>query len=325
MKWGIMATGVIAAKFADTMRRMEEEDRVVACGSRALKKAERFAREFGIPRAYGSYEALLEDKEVEAVYIATPNNMHYENCRMCLEAGEHVLCEKPFTINAEDAGRLFDMAEERGLFIMEAFWIRHLPALQKMQELIKWGVIGDVCFARSEFGFAASGARKARKFDSSLGGGALLDIGIYNLGFMHMVMGDDIPLGFTSNYHLNEYGTDDYSTILLDYPGGRRGAVTTSIGVLMPREAVVFGTKGSIYLPDYQMAEQLVVRTTGKGEYTQEFPFDVNGFEYQIREVDRCVRLGMSTSDTLKKEDTLAVLRLMDDIRKTWGMKFDCE
>lgn len=325
MKWGIMATGVIAAKFADTVRKMGEDDRVSACASRSLDKAERFAREHGIPRAYGSYKALLEDKEVEAVYIATPNNMHYENSRMCLEAGKHVLCEKPFTTSVEDAVRLFEMAEEKGLFIMEAFWIRHLPALKKMREMIKWDVIGDVCFARSEFGFVASGARKARKFDSALGGGALLDIGVYNLGFMHMVMGDDIPLKFTSDYHLNEYGTDDYSTILLEYPGGRRAAVTTSIGVLMPREAVVFGTKGSIYLPDYQMAERLVVRTTGKEEYTQEFPFDVNGFEYQIREAGRCVRLGMPTSNILKKEDTLAVLRLMDDIRDNWGMKFACE
>lgn len=325
MNWGIMATGTIAAKFADTVMKMGDGERLIACGSRSMEKAEAFAGQYGIMRAYDSYECLVKDREVDAVYIATPNNMHYENCRMCLGAGKHVLCEKPFTTDAGEAEILYNLAEEKGLFIMEAFWIRHLPLLKKMRELIKEGTIGDVVYARSDFGFTAQGARKDRKFDSGLGGGALLDIGIYNLGFMHMVMGDDRPLSFTSSYHLNEYGTDDFSSILLNYPGGRTASVTTSIGMAMPREGVVYGTTGAIYLPDYQMAQKLEVRPYGKEPWEVSMPFEVNGFEYQIREVSRCTRAGLHTSDVLKKEDSLAVLELMDEIRASWGLKFSWE
>lgn len=324
MNWGIMATGTIAAKFAETVGKMEKEERLSACGSRSLEKAKAFAGQYGIERAYGSYEALLEDREVDAVYIATPNSMHYENCRQCLEAGKHVLCEKPFTIHARDASALYEEAEEKGLFIMEAFWIRHLPLLRKMQSLIKGGTIGDVVYARSDFGFTVRGARKDRKFASDLGGGALLDIGIYNLGFMRMVMGDERPVSFTSSYHLNEYGTDDFSSILLNYPGGRIASVTAAIGIEMPREGVVYGTEGSIYLPDYQMARTLEVRPYHSSAWEVSMPFVINGFEYQIREVSRCVKAGMITSDVLKKEDSLAVLELMDEIRASWGLRFSC-
>lgn len=325
MNWGIMATGTIAAKFADTIGKMEDEEKLVGCGSRTMEKAEAFAEKYGIPHAYDSYEALVKDPEIDAVYIATPNNMHFENCQLCLEAGKHVLCEKPFTTNVKEAKMLYHMAGEKGLFIMEAFWIRHLPLLRRMQELIREGVIGDVIYARSDFGFTAQGARKDRKFDSSLGGGALLDIGIYNLGFMHMVMGDEKPLSFTSRHHINEYGTDDFSSILLSYPEGKTAAVTTSIGFDMAREGVIYGTAGSIYLPDYQMAQKLTVKPNAGGAYDVEMPFDMNGFEYQIREVSRCVKAGMSTSDILKAEDSIAVLELMDEIRASWGMKFSWE
>lgn len=328
MKWGILATGTIAAKFADTVNQMEargEEHSLRACGSRSLEHAEAFAERFHIPAAYDSYEALAQDDEVEAVYIATPNHLHYENCRLCLEQGKHVLCEKPFTINEAQARELFALAEEKGLFIMEAFWIRHLPALKKMQALIKEGAIGEVSFARSDYGFVASGARKDRKFDSGLGGGALLDIGVYNLGFMHMVMGDEAPEHFTSAFHINEYGTDDYSSILLSYPGGRTACVTTSIGTVMPREAVIYGSKGRIRLEDFQHAERLVLEPSEGEPETFELPFDVNGFEYQIRETARCAALGMTSSDVLKKEDTLTILKLMDAIRQSWGLVFRCE
>ena len=325
MNWGILATGTIAAKFAATVNKMEDSQRRAACASRTKEKAEEFASRHSIPAFYGSYEEMVRDENVDAVYIATPNNMHYENCCMCLEAGKHVLCEKPFTTNEEEAEKLYELAESRGLFIMEAFWIRHLPALKKMQELIREGVIGDVVHARSDYGFVAAGARKVRKFNSSLAGGALLDIGIYNLGFMHMVMGDEEARSFTSCHHINEFGTDDFSSILLAYPGGRSACVTTSIGLIMPREALVTGTKGSLYLPDFQQAERLTVRPAEGEEYTLEFPFEVNGFEYQIREVQRCVDQGMYTSDVLKKEDTLAIIRLMDKVRKSWGLTFECE
>lgn len=325
MKWGILATGTIANKFASTVAAMpQQEESLAAVGSRNLEKAQQFAQTHHIPRAYGSYQELCADPQVEAVYISTPNNLHYENARLCLESGKHVLCEKPFTITAGEARALYKLAEEKGLFIMEAFWIRFLPVLERMQEIIKAGEIGDVKYIRCDHGFIAKGARKDRKFDSGLGGGALLDIGIYNLGFLHMVTGCP-PVHFHSSVSISEYGTDDFSTIALEYPGGITATATTSIGMAMPREAVIFGTRGSVYLPDYQMAQSMTVRPYDKDSYKVEIPFEVNGFEYQIREVSRCVAAHMCTSDRLKAGDTLAVLQLMDDIRASWDMRFDCE
>lgn len=325
MKWGILATGNIANKFASTVTAMAREEEVLAAvGSRRLESAQRFAETYHIPKAYGSYEELCADPDVEAVYISTPNNMHYENARLCLEAGKHVLCEKPFTTNVDDARTLYALAQEKGLFIMEAFWIRFLPVLKKMQEIIKNGEIGDVKHIRCDFGFIAQGARKDRKFNSSLGGGALLDIGIYNLGFIHMITGC-APTHFTSSVSINEYGTDDFSIISLEYPGGITAAAAASIGMTMPREAAIFGTKGSIALSDYQQAQSMTVRPYDGDSYTVEIPFEVNGYEYQILEVSRCVAAGMSTSDVLKAEDSLTVLQLMDDIRASWDLKFDFE
>ncbi len=319
MKWAILATGTIARKFAGTIRSMAaagEDQQLVACASRSQEKAQAFADEFGIPRAYGSYEAMAADPDVEAVYIATPNTMHFENAKMCLNAGKNVLCEKPFTTTKADAEALFALAREKGLFIMEGFWIRFLPVHQKMMELIRDGEIGDVVFARADFGFAVSGARKIRKFDPSLGGGAMLDIGVYNLGFLRMVMQDADPVSYSIVFHMSEYGTDDFSTVQLVYPGGRSADSTVSIGLVMPHTAAVFGTKGAIYFDEFQSADKMTVVPVDKEAYTFESPILHKGFEYQIREVECCVKAGMNSSDILKPEDTIAVTGLMEDILK---------
>ena len=296
----------------------------MAVGSRREESARQFAEEYGIPKYYGSYEELAADPEVEAVYVATPNNFHYENCKMCLNAGKHVLCEKPFTTNADEARELYRLAEEKGLFIMEAFWIRFLPVYNCLQKVLEGEVIGQVRHIRCEYGFIAKGARKDRKFASSLGGGALLDIGIYNLGFLHMIT-KAAPESFQSQVHINGYGTDDFSTIQLSYPGGCTAYCAQSIGMVMDRQAVMFGEKGTISFQDYQHAESFCVRLYDGQEYMVKVPFAINGFEYQIKETSRCVAEGRSASDKFTPEDSLTVLQLMDDIRKSWGMKFEYE
>ena len=223
MKWGILATGNIAGKFAGTIKAMADEGEVLsAVGSRSLEKAEAFAEAHGIPSAYGSYEALAADPEVEAVYVATPNNMHYENVRMCLEAGKHVLCEKPFTTSAREARELYALAAKKGLFVMEGLWILFLPAYRKLRELVREGAVGTVRYARAEYGFVAKGARRERKFRAELGGGALLDVGIYTLAFLHAVMGEEYRK-ITTDLHLNEWGTDDFSSVQLEYAGSAVG------------------------------------------------------------------------------------------------------
>ena len=263
MKWGIMATGSIAQKFASTVNRMTDEGEILqAVASRTKESAENFARQHRIPEVFDSYKAMAESDSVDVIYIATPNNMHYENVKMCLLAGKHVLCEKPFTTSAVQAQELYALAEEKGLFLMEGFWIRFLPVLQKMQELIKEGKLGEIRYIRSEYGFVAKGDRKVRKFNPQLGGGALLDIGIYNLGFLNMIMGKN-PDSFTSDVHMTDVGTDDFSVIHLHYSQengqGAEAVVTTAIGLDIQRKAAVIGTKGSIYLDDFQKAETMTV------------------------------------------------------------------
>ena len=297
MRWGILATGTIAKKFADTVVRMAAEgETLAAVGSRRKESAEAFAGTYQIPRAWGSYEELAADPEVEAVYIATPNSLHYENCKLCLEQGKHVLCEKPFTTNAEQARELYRLAEQKGLFLMEAFWTRLLPAYEKLRELLAAGAIGNVRFVRCDYGFIAKGARRERKFQSGLGGGALLDIGIYNLGFLHAVMGE-APEAFESQVHFNEFGTDDFSALQLSYPGGRVAHSVQAIGMDMARHAAVYGEAGVITFPDFQHAQQMTLTRYGEAPKEYSFPFDINGFEYQIREASACAAAGRCFSE----------------------------
>ncbi len=327
MNWGIIGAGNIANKFAKTINLMqqgEEDVNLFAVAAREESRAKDFAKEYEIDRAYGSYEELLQDVNVDAVYIATPNNLHVKHCEMALEAGKHVLCEKPFTTNTQDAKKLYALAKEKGLFIMEAFWIYFLPVLQQMKAIIADGEIGEVTYARADYGFIARGKRKDRKFDASLGGGALLDIGIYNLGFLGMVF-DAVPQKILSDVHINEYGTDDFSMIQLIYSDTKKATVTTSIGLDIPRNALIVGTKGRIELPDYQKAEEMHIVYNDGTVKDIRVPFVYTGFEYEIREAVRCICNHQSSSDVYTSQQSLLTLQLLDDIRAQWGMKFPYE
>ena len=325
IRWGIMATGTIARKFAETINKMNGEAVLVAVASRNTENAKAFAKEYNIPKYYDTYEDLCRDTEVDAIYISTPNNMHFENSLMCLNHGKNVLCEKPFTTNKNDAVTLYNTAKEKKLFIMEGFWIKHTPLLKKMEEMIAEDVIGDIRCLRADYGFTISDEnRKRRKFNSELGGGALLDIGVYNIGFAKMVMKDS-PIKINSNEVINEYGTDEFSTIMLEYPNKKTAVLTTSIGMKIAKEGAIYGSKGSIFLPDFQNAEKMQINIYDKEPYTIEMPFEINGFEYQIREVDRCIELGMNTSDVLTMNDSLDVLEIMDSVRSLWNMRFSFE
>ena len=198
MKWGIIATGTIADKFAGTIGKMcSEGQSLAAVGSRNEEKAGEFAAKHGIARYYGSYEGVWSDPDVDAVYIGTPNNLHYENCLACLENGKHVLCEKPLTCEGKQARQLYDLAASKGLLLLEGLWIRFLPVYDRLRDILTNGEIGEIVSVKADYGFTARGARRERKFRSELGGGALYDIGIYTIGFIQMVMGQQ-PVSFSS-------------------------------------------------------------------------------------------------------------------------------
>ena len=325
MRWGIIAPGTIARKFAGTVIGMNDKNETLAAAaSRNPEKAAAFAEEFQIPKAYGSYEELVNDPEVDAVYISSPNNLHFAHTMLCLEHGKHVLCEKPFTVNADEAEILYRTAEEKGLFVMEAFWIRFLPLYEKLQEIIASQQYGKLCHARVNYGFIANGARRERKFRSDLAGGALLDIGIYNLGFLYMMMGG-VPESFTSEVQINEFGTDSFSAVQMKFSEGRTAQSMQAIGIVMDRQAALYFENAEIDLPDFQNAQAAVVKPVEGEPYTISCPFEVNGFEYEIREAAACIKAGKTHSDRHRPEDSIAVIRLMDEIRASWDIKFDCE
>ena len=322
MKWGILATGTIAKKFASTVEQMGAEgEQLFAVGSRHLESAQAFAQQYGIPRCYDSYEALAADPEVEAIYIATPNTLHYETASSAWSRAS-MFCAKSPLPSAEQARELYRLAEEKHRFLMEAFWIWLLPLYDRLREILAAGIIGELKQITCQYGFVASGARKDRKFDSGLGGGALLDIGIYNLGFLRILTGQDPEKVETKEVHINEYGTDDYSRLALTYPGGCKAESVQTIGQELERNARIVGTKGSIFLPDFQHAETMTLEVEGKEPEVIRCPVDINGFEYEIREASRCVKLGRTGSDRYTPQDSLALTRLMYDTRMSWGMKF---
>ena len=324
LHWGILSTGTIAKKFAGTVNQMRGQSVLTAVASRNAETASAFAKDYGIPHAYGSYEQLYSDPNVDVIYIATPNQLHSENIMQCIAHHKHVLCEKPLATDADTAARLFDAAAKEGVFLMEGMWIAHLPLLAKMRQLIDEGTIGQVRYLRADYGFIAQGARRTRKFRADLGGGALLDVGVYNLAFSRMVMGGD-PVSVQSHASFTELGTDDLSVMQLWFSQGRAAVLTAAIGIAMPTEGVIYGDKGSIRFPNYQQAERMTVSVLGQQPYTVEMPFAYGGFEYQIRETERCLAHGELTSPAMPPEDTIAVLRLTDQARREWGMRFPFE
>jgi len=324
INWGILSTGTIAKKFADTFPQLPDCGTLLAIASRSQESARQFTTSYSIPRAYSSYLELVRDPEIDVVYVATPHSSHYENVKLCLENGKHVLCEKSFTVNIEQATALIQLAKEKNLFLMEAFWTKFLPAYEQLSKTIAEGAIGDIIHFRAQYGFAPTGARYVRKFDPNLAGGALLDIGVYALGVATMLLGYQ-PAQMCSSAIMGEYGTDKFNSIMLAYENGITAHLITTIGSVIEPQAVVFGTKGQIILPNFSALQNFTLKKNDGTQSTIDSPFEINGFEYQIRETVTCLRAKKSESDIMTHQNTLAVMRLMDKARADWGLRFPCE
>ena len=324
LKWGILSTGTIAKKFAATLAQLPECGQLAAVASRNPDTAAKFAKEYGIPTFYGSYEDLAGDAGIDIVYIATPHSHHHKNAKLLLENGKHVLCEKSFTVNAVQAQELFELARQKRLFIMEAFWTKFLPAYQLLHATLAEGIIGEITHFRAQYGFAPTGARYVRKFDPTLAGGALLDIGVYAIGTAAMILGYH-PASLYSSAIIGEYGTDTFNAIMLRYKNGKTAHLITAIGSVIEPQAVIFGTKGHIVLPNFTALQEYTVFADGSQPQTISSPFEVNGFEYQIREAAACAAARQVESSIMSHQNTLDIMRLMDKARSDWGLAFPCE
>jgi predicted dehydrogenase len=322
IQWGIMGCGGIANLFARSLNVIEEGE-LLAGASRTPGRADAFAKIHGMERVYTEYDALLADPDVDAIYVATTHNFHYENVKQCLESGKHVLCEKPFTLNAVQAQELVDLAREKNCFLMEAMWTRFLPAIVKLQELLAEGVIGEVQAVRADF--CAGGnefSKDHRMRNKALAGGALLDLGVYPITFADIVF-DDAPTRIQSSAFIGDTGVDDRSFYQLDYPDGRYAQLSSSFSHASPNEGLVFGTKGFIRVPQFWMTQALEIHRHGEEPEMLSFPYeDGENFKYEIDHAMKCIRNGKLESDVHPLSKMVSIMQTMDTLRTQWGLKY---
>lgn len=325
-RWGIIGCGIIAPRFFQGLEETGEGS-AVAAASKSMRHAKRFQQKTGIERIYGSYEAMLDNEQLDAVYVATTHNFHAENARLCLDRGIPVLVEKPFTQNARQAEEAIALARSKNLFLMEAMWTRFNPASEKLRELLQQRVVGDLVSMEADFCVRMNPLSPKmwpwnRMYSPKLAGGALLDIGIYPIAFARMVTGEP-PAEIRSSAQMAWTGVDKTSSYKLAYPNGATAKFKTSFVTPGTPAFVIKGTDGEIRIPRFYRADHFTIHRPG-------LPIEVvrcgaPGFGHQIREVHRCLREGLAESPTMPLDETLETMSTLDTIRAQWGMKYPGE
>ena len=322
IKWGILGPGGIAHKFADALKVIPDAE-IIAVGSRDFQRANAFADAFNIPHRHGNYVELAANSEVNVIYVATPHPFHKACAMLCLEAGKAVLCEKPFTVDAEQAEALIACARKHKQFLMEAMWTRFIPIMVQVREWLADGVIGEPRMLTADFGNCVERSVKnlaGRLFRPELAGGALLDIGVYTVSLASMVFG--APTKIASLAHIGETGVDEQSGILLSYDSGQIANLSSAITTRTSQDARIFGTKGAIHIPNFSRATSATLAVLGKEPLQIEIPFTDNGFEYQVLEVINCLRAGKLESDVMPLDESLSIIKTMDVARAQWGLEY---
>ena len=318
-KVGIIGAGWIADKMAEALAPLNDYC-VHAIASRSLEKAEAFAKQWNIPKAYGSYEEMVADKEIDLVYIATPHSHHFPHTMLALEHGKPVLVEKAFTANAEEAEILLQTAKEKGIFITEAIWTRYMPLSHKVKELMESGVIGEPRLLTATLCYMMEFTERIIRPD--LCGGALLDLGVYCLNFARMYFGTDI-VKTVSNVQLGETGMDMQECISLSFADGKMANLQAGALCLNDRQGIINGTEGYIRVDNINCPHVVEVYRDYELVARYEKPEDmVNGYEYQVYECRRCIEAGLNESPMMPHEETLSIMRQMDALRKEWGVKY---
>lgn len=326
LRWGVVATGRIAHKVTGDLARLEDAQ-LHAVSSRSQGSARAFAEEHGFAASYhdgpsgSGYQQLFADPRVDVVYVATPHAQHFEVVRAALEAGKHVLCEKPFTVNASEARELVQLAGERNLFLMEAVWTRFLPATRRALELIRGGTIGTVRWVQADLGFPAAYDPADRLWDPAAGGGALLDLAVYPLTWAVAALG--FPQRLTAQGHLNQDGVDVQNTLTLKYPEGAAAQLTSSLQAAGPGMATISGTAGWIRTgsPLFNPRTLEICGLDGRIE-VEDFHEEAEGFIYELRETARCIRAGLQESPLMPWNETVQVMELLDQAREQLGLRY---
>ena len=320
--WGILGPGGIARAFAQDLNLIQGHT-IGAVGSRTLENAQKFSATFG-GTAYGSYEELVTDPTIDAIYVATPHPAHHDNVVMALDAGKPVLCEKPFSVNAREAQSMVDAAARNGVALMEAMWARFLPHYGKVREIVESGVLGPILSIHADHGQRLADKGISRLVEPDLAGGALLDLGVYPVSFAHMILGT--PSHITSDSVMTEKGVDAQTSMILTYEGGAQAVLTTTMIEQTPCRAVVAGLNGWLEIDRtfYNPAAMRVILNDGS---TTEYPntYKGHGLREQAEVFKQLVLIGKLESEILTWKDTVDIMKTLDAVREQIGLKYPFE
>jgi len=326
IRWGILGAGRIARKFAADLKLVEDAE-LIAIGSRTQSSADDFGDEFGLQYRHDSYEALVENPEVDVIYIATPHNLHYENTLLCLQHNKAVLCEKPFAMNARQASAMIETARERKVFLMEALWTKFHPHYNKLHDMIAQGMLGEIRSVLINFGFKPAEPVPARLFDPALGGGTLMDIGIYNVFMAMSLLGkpDTIEASMTPTAG----GVDKQCTILFKYGNGAFAQLFSTFEANLATEADIAGTNGRIRLTSRFYEPSATIEYFPKYPDSKEvIPVEKEGgfgYQYEARHVTQCLQNGLTESPVISFTNTLLLMETLDEIRRIAGIKYPAD
>ena len=322
MKFGIIATGTMAQVFVDTLKQVEGVE-LYAVASRSLDKAIAFKEKNNFEKAYGSYLELVQDDNVEIVYIATPHSNHYDDMKMCIEHHKPILCEKAFTINASQAREIQRLAKQNNVFVAEAIWPRYMPSRKLINDVIESGVIGTPKILTGNLSYIIY--QNKRIVDINLAGGALLDVGVYGINFALMHFGNDIKKIDTS-VMMTPSGVDGQETITIHYNDGRMAVLTHGIYSRSDRKGIIYGDKGYIVVENINNPQSITAYDTDDKQLLHiDVPKQISGYEYEIKECMDCIKQGKLESDSIPLEDSVEMMEIMDSIRKSYNLVYPQE
>ena len=323
IKWGIIGLGNIAHKFASDLL-LVKGAQLVAVASRDANKAKQFAKKYSSANSYSSYEELVNDSNVDVVYIATPHIFHFENTMMCLKANKSVLCEKAFGMNSSEVRTMIAEASNRKLFLMEALWTRFIPATEKLLSLLENKTIGDINYIRADFGFIADKNPERRLYNRELGGGSLLDIGIYPVYLSLLLLG--VPNSFKASVKMSNQEIDIFCGLLFDYEGGEKAILESTFEANTPVEAYIYGDKGSIKMHrNFHHTKKLSISRTDRPQEKLNIDYVGNGYFHEIEEVMSCLKDSKLESDKMPHSMSIALIETLDMIRNRIGLVYESD
>ena len=314
LKWGIMGTGRIANIFCETLEKMDDMQ-IYAIGSRRTDKAENFAKKFNAEKSYGSYEEFVCDKDIDVIYVATPIAYHYEHVKLCLNADKNVLCEKAFTMQAEEAKELWAIAKQKQLFLMEALWTKCQPVYCKMMEWKEQGLLGDILGVEAKF--YTAGGKEHRLYKDKKQGGALYDLAIYPLMYACAFLGYQ-PQKIFAHAVIDGDDVDVMDSILLEYENGAFADLTAGLSCKRQASLYIHGSKGRVLIDEehfYKAQSATLYSVNNKVIDGIEAPFEISGYEYEAMEVKDCIEQGKMGSNLIPMEETIAIIGLLENIK----------